>query len=104
LLHLARPRVEGKAPQALRVAPTPSTDANPYLMGLLNGAEAYLTDPRSGVSVTLAPSVTAIKRVVEKGVFKTLQRGLSIPASRRGEVFNPLNPEKLIRKTLNFLL
>jgi len=41
-------------------------------MGLLNGAEAYHIDPRfnQGVSVTLTPSVTAIKRIFEKEVYK----------------------------------
>jgi len=65
--HLARElRVEGGAPQALRVAPTPSTGVNVLcpLMGPFDGAEAYHIDPRfnQGVSVTLAPSVTAINR------------------------------------------
>jgi len=56
------------------VAPTPSTYVNVLcpLMGLSDGAEAYHIDPRfnQGVSVTLAPSVTAINRVFEKEVFK----------------------------------
>ena len=60
-------------------------------MGLLNGAEAYHIDPRfnRGVSVTLAPSVTAIKRNFGKEVFKLSVMGLSIPA---GEAFRPLTP------------
>ena len=59
-------------------------------MGLSDGAEAYHIDPRSGVSVTLTPSVTDIKRNFDKEVFKLSVRGLSIPAPRRGEVFRPL--------------
>jgi len=73
------------------VAPTPSMDANPYLMGLLNGAEAYLTDPRSGVSVTLAPSVKAIKRNFGKEVFKC--EGAIHPRPRGFSP--PLNPQLL---------
>ena len=76
------------------MAPTPSTGVNVLCpnMGLLNGAEAYHIDPRfnRGVSVTLAPSVTAINRNFGKEVFKLSVRGLSIPAPRRGEVFRPL--------------
>ena len=56
------------------MAPTPSTDVNVLcpLMGPFDGAEAYHTDPRfnRGVSVKLAPSVTAINRMFEKEVFK----------------------------------
>jgi len=55
------------------VAPTPSTGINVLCPeGLFDGAEAYHTDPRfnRGVSVTLTPSVTAIKRIFEKVVFK----------------------------------
>ena len=49
--HLARSlllQVEGRAPQALRVAPTPSMDANPLCpnMGPFDGVEAYHIDPR----------------------------------------------------------
>jgi len=51
------------------------------LMGLLDGAEAYLTDPHfnRGVSVTLTPSATAIREILAKRYLN--MRGLSIPAS-----------------------
>jgi len=41
-------------------------------MGLLIGAEAYLTDPRfdQGVSVTLTLSASVIDRMFEKEVYK----------------------------------
>jgi len=62
-------------------------------MGLLNGAEAYHIDPRfnQGVSVTLAPSVTAINIVFEKEVYKFCKRGY--PSLMDG-VFRPLNPRE----------
>jgi hypothetical protein len=97
--HLARSswlRVEGKAPQALRVAPTPSTDVNVLCpnMGLLNGAEAYHIDPRfnRGVSVTLTPSATVIKRNFDKEVFKPFYKGAIHPRLREARFFAPLTP------------
>jgi hypothetical protein len=91
----ACPKVEVSAPQALRVVPTPSTNVNPQYpnMGLLNGAEAYHIDPRfnQGVSVTLAPSVTAINRIFEKYAFKCNYKG-GYPSPYGWSLTPPLNP------------
>jgi len=44
-------------------------------------------------SIELGRSVISItKRCLEKEIFKTFYKGLSIPAPRRGEAFRPLNP------------
>jgi len=87
-------RVEVSAPQALRVAPTPSTGVDVLcpLMGMLFGAEAYHIDPcfNQGVSVTLAPVETIINRVFEKVVFKC--KWAIHPRLREARFFAPLTP------------
>ena len=72
------------------------------LMGLSDGAEAYHTDPRfnRGVSVTLAPSVTAINRIFEKEVYKCNYKGGYPSPPLRMESSAPFEP--LVKINLNF--
>ena len=71
-------------------------------MGPFDGAEAYHTDPRfnRGVSVTLAPSVTAINRVFEKEVFKC--KGTIHPCLRDARFFAPLTPNFINKNVFSF--
>jgi hypothetical protein len=73
-------------------------------MGLLNGAEAYHIDPRfnQGVSVTLAPSVTAIKRIFEKKVYKFYKGGYPSPPLRM-ESYAPFEPLVKITELLQLI-
>ena len=70
-------------------------------MGLLIGAEASRTDPRSGVSVTLTPSVGVTDRVFEKGVYKSHKGGY--PPSRR-ESSAPFEPPDKINFSANIIV
>jgi len=64
-------------------------------VGLLIGAEASSTDPRSGVSVTLTPSASVTDRVFEKGVYKSHKGGY--PPSRKG-TSAPFEPPDKIKE------
>jgi len=79
------------------VVPTPSADVSLRCpnVGLLIGAEASSTDPRSGVSVKLTPSASVTDRVFEKGVYKSHKGGY--PPSRR-ESSAPFEPPDKIKE------
>ena len=87
------PEGRGQSSTGTKGGSHPEYDANPqYPNMLFDGAEAYHIDPRfnRGVSVTLAPSTTIIKRNFDKEVFKC--EGAIHPRLREARLSAPLTP------------